>query len=232
MKSSTVWAMLVVLGALSVFAPPISSEVELGESRDEPGFAPTVPNPASAYCEKLGGITRAVDADHWGGASLGLCRLNDDGLIADWTLFRAAFGDVNEAVNAFLAGRWTPMSDPIENWAALHCVAAGGQVAEYREHLRPDSVVRLCEFSDASRIEVWTLFAGPSFYPELARALAPVASTGLVFRPCPWPRTCMAPCVPDDPPTVFCLTSDDDVETTTFACCCCGTGVNSYAPMP
>ena len=232
MKYRDVLTILVVAGALSVFAPPISSEVDFGKTDDAERLVPAMPNPAAQRCKKLGGISRAVDAMHWGGAQAGLCRLHDDSLITEWTLFRAAFGDMNEAVSAFLEGQWVPMAGPIESWGQQACVAAGGQVADYTEHLRPDSVVHLCEFPDASSIETWTLFSGPEFYPGLARALAPSSSAGLVYRPCPWPRTCMAPCVPDNPPGVFCLKPDDSVETTTFACCCCGSGVNSYAPLP
>ena len=191
-----------------------------------------MPNPASQRCENLGGISRTVDAVHWGGAQVGLCRLHDDSLITEWTLFRASLGDMNQAVSSFLEGQWVPMSGPIETWGQQACESAGGQISEYAEHLRPDSVVHLCEFPDTSSIETWTMFSGPGFYPDLGRALVPSSSAGLVYRPCPWPHTCMAPCVPTDPPSVFCLRLGDGVETTTFACCCYGSGVNSYAPLP
>jgi putative hemolysin len=227
----TLWTILVVAGALC-FAPPISSEVALGESDEAERLGPAIPDPASQRCERMGGISRAVDAVRWGGAQVGLCRLHDDSLVAAWTLFRAAFGDMNQAVSAFLEGRWIPMPGPVETWGTQACEAAGGQVAEYVVHLRPDSVVHLCEFPDLSSIETWTLFSGPEFYPELARALVPSSSSGLVFRPCPWPRTCMAPCIQNVPPDVFCLLPDDSVEMTSFPCCCCGSGINSFAPIP
>ena len=232
MKYRNLWATLVVVGALSVFTPAIASEVELRKAEEVEQPALTMPDPASQLCRRLGGISRAVDAAHWGGAQAGLCRLNDDSLVAEWTLFRASFGDMNQAVTAFLEGQWVPLAGPIETWGRQACESAGGQVVEYTEHLRPDSVVRLCEFSDASSIETWTMFSGPDFYPGLGRTLSPSNAAGLVYRPCPWPRTCMAPCIPDDPPGVFCLKPDDSVETTTFACCCCGSGINSYAPLP
>jgi putative hemolysin len=232
MKHRNVWAILIVGGALLLVAPPITSEVSLSRSQEGETFQPAIPNPASQRCLGLGGISKAVDRVQWGGAQTGLCRLRDDSLIAEWTLFRAGLGDANQAVGAFLEGHWIPMPGPIQTWAQQACEAAGGQVTEHVEHLRPNSVVRLCEFPDASAIEIWTLFSGPDFYPGLARALAPASSTGVVYRPCPWPQTCMAPCNPDAPADVFCLLPDDDVQITTFACCCCGSGINSFAPLP
>jgi putative hemolysin len=232
MKHGNVWAILVAAGALLIFAPPISSEVSFGKADEPERLVPAIPNPASQRCKNLGGISRTVDTDLWGGAQVGLCRLHDDSLITEWTLFRASLGDMNQAVSNFLEGRWVPMSGPIETWGRQACESAGGQVIEYAEHLRPDSIVHLCEFADASSIETWTMFSGPDFYPDLGRALEPAESAGLVYRPCPWPRTCMAPCVPNNPPNVSCRKPDGGMETTTFACCCCGSGVNSYAPLP
>lgn len=152
------------LTILVVFASPLDGD-DNGPARAG------LPNPAARHCVELGGISRSADAGVWGGAQLGLCRLRDDGVIASWTLFRAAQGERGKAVKTFLQSRWTPMSGPIETWAEQACTEAGGQVGEYVEHLRPSSVVRLCEFPDRSLIEVWTMFSGPNHYPELARTL-------------------------------------------------------------
>jgi hypothetical protein len=155
--------------------------------------------------------------------------MQDDGVIDEWTLFRAVNGDRGQAVDAFLAGNWMPMAGAIETWAEQACEAAGGWVAEYAEHLRPSSMIRMCEFPDASMIESWTMFAGPGLYPKLAGVLGPADLP--LFLHCPWPRTCMAPCQVDPPPEVLCRFTNGDVQVTSFACCCCGSGVNSYRPL-
>ena len=68
----------------------------------------------------------------------------------------------------------------------------------------------------------------------LGRTLQPPVDVtqGSGFQHCPWPRTCMAPCVLDAPATVLCQYPDGDVEPTSFACCCCGTGTNSFRLLP
>ena len=198
------------------------SAMGTGDSPSLPGS----PNPASQLCIDLGGVSRAADRDSWGGSQIGLCRLQDDSVIDEWTLFRAVHGSGSEAVIAFLVGTWTPMPGPIETWADQACEAAGGELLEVSEHLRPGSVIKLCEFPDASIVASWTMFGGPSFYRKLARSLDRVDLAA--FRHCPWPRTCMAPCQMDPPSEVLCRTPEGEVDVTSFACCCCGSGVNSY----
>jgi hypothetical protein len=114
----------------------------------------------------------------------------------------------------------------VESWADEACETAGGEPVEYTEHLRPGSVIELCEFPDGSVVESWTMFGGPSFYQKLARSLDTIDLAA--FRHCPWPRTCMAPCQMDPPPEVLCKTPGGELQVTSFACCCCGSGVNSY----
>lgn len=192
---------------------------------------PAAVNPAARQCTALGGISRSADLNYWGGAQLGLCRLPDDGIISDWTLLRTVQGIESKAVRAFAASRWTVSPGPIETWADQACAEAGGTVRDYAEHLRPSSIVRMCEFEDGSLVEAWTLFGGPSMYPELARALGVAAPAQLAFTPCPWPRTCMAPCIPGVPPQGLCLFPSGKVGATSFACCCCGAGTNLFAPF-
>jgi len=261
MRRSLVALVVSVLLAVSpaLGNPSPTDLTALDEGSDH---TPQIPDPATRVCIALGGIARSVDLDIWGGAPIGLCRLHDDALVADWTLFGGAFGAGNQAVEAFLAGQWTPTSEPIETWADQACVDAGGQIVEYVEHLRPDSIVRLCEFPDLSFIEAWTLFAGPDLYPELGRvlhwpgipgggigasplsvsagsfrAVGPAAGrpgfSGAPFQPCPGPRTCMAPCLQDAEPQVLCRGRDGRIEATTYACCCCGSSAGkAYAPLP
>jgi hypothetical protein len=57
-------------------------------------------------------------------------------------------------------------------------------------------------------------------------------SANPAFWRCPWPRTCMAPCILDAPAQVLCKYPDGKVRQTSFACCCCGSGLNSYKPLP
>jgi putative hemolysin len=191
----------------------------------------SMPNPAARHCLGIGGISKLADEGIWGGPPIGLCRLHDDSVIVDWTLFNATHGIENQAAEAFLAGEWEPMPGPIETWAEQACADAGGQVVAYVEHLRPSCVVHLCRFPDASAVETWTLFAGPGFYPELGSRVRPADLSDALFRHCPWPRTCMAPCLQDPPLQVLCKFPNGDVEPTSYACCCCGSGTNAYAPL-
>jgi len=221
------YAFLLALPLLAAVTPTVS---DTGADGSGPTFG--LPNPAASHCMGSGGIARVVDRDVWGGSQLGLCRLKDDGVIDDWTLLRASRGETSQAVEAFALGHWVPMPEPIESWAALTCASAGGVVVDTVEHLRPSSTIQLCEFLDGSSIEIWTLFGGPGLYPGLARRLGTERPADSPFWPCPWPRTCMAPCIEDASPQGLCRFTSGEVLATTFACCCCGSGVNSFAPLP
>lgn len=50
-----------------------------------------MPNPASVFCEKLGGTSEIVTERS--GGELGLCRLKNGNLIEEWTLYRLLEGD-------------------------------------------------------------------------------------------------------------------------------------------
>jgi putative hemolysin len=221
------YAFLLALPLLAVVSPTVSDAGADGSESTSFGL----PNPAAQHCIGVGGIVRAVDRDGWGGPQLGLCRLKDDGVIDEWTLFRASHGQSSQAVDAFALGHWVPMPEPIESWAALACASAGGVVVDTVKHLRPSSAIQLCEFLDGSSIELWTMFGGPGLYPGLARRLGVESPGDSQFWPCPWPRTCMAPCIDDAPPQGLCRLTSGEVLPTTFACCCCGSGVNSFAPL-
>ena len=132
-------------------------------------FDARIPNPASEFCVTLGGISTIADVGAWGGAQIGLCRLSDDAVIESWTLWRAVRNNRLQAIETFEAGQWRPRPGPIETWADDACEEAGGLVVECAMHLRPSTIVRMCEFPDRSMIEIWTAFGGPGFYPKLAR---------------------------------------------------------------
>lgn len=227
-------ATLVIAGFVLAALPLGSVAEPIADEADGDLSASTAPNPAARLCIALGGINKQADEGAWGGPPIGLCRLHDDAVIADWSLFDALFGSGSQAAGFFLGGHWSPGPGSIENWADEACAAAGGQVIEYVEHLRPSSAIRLCAFPDGTQVETWTMFSGPGHYPQLGRILQPtvISTHGTVFEHCPWPRTCMAPCIEDAPATVLCEFPDGHVEATSYACCCCGSGTNSYAPLP
>ncbi|XXY52790.1 DUF333 domain-containing protein [Sorangium sp. So ce269] len=50
------------------------------------GPALAIPNPASVFCEEVGG--RSIIASEPGG-DVGICRLSDGSIVEEWTLFRA-----------------------------------------------------------------------------------------------------------------------------------------------
>src|SRR5580693_2951309 len=74
------------LAILVAVAPPASA--------DEAGLA----NPASEFCGRMRGNTEILTAPD---GQIGFCRL-DRALIEEWTLMRAANGDSQEAVDAYL----------------------------------------------------------------------------------------------------------------------------------
>ena len=53
---------------------------------DSNGYA--MPNPASVFCKKMGGMGFNADEGKFGGNQYGLCRLQDNSLIIEWTLHR------------------------------------------------------------------------------------------------------------------------------------------------
>ena len=55
-----------------------------------PGIAQAMPNPASAFCGKMGG--RSVMAKLPDGATVGLCYLPGNKIVEEWTLFRMMNG--------------------------------------------------------------------------------------------------------------------------------------------
>lgn len=130
-----------------------------------------IPNPASTACVKAGGSLLSFAEGSWHGSQWGICSFADNAMIGDWTLLGALQGEKSIAVTSFLAGAWEPAEGPIEGWAALRCEARGGKVMKMVDRLKPSVNFQTCHFEDGSQIEVWTLFAGPAGYPELAKKL-------------------------------------------------------------
>lgn len=84
-----------------------------------------------------------------------------------------------------------------------------------------------------SRVALAALLAGVILSGGLTVLANPGSEGRGGFSACPFPRTCMAPCILDRPPTVLCKLAGGPVVRTTYACCCCGSagGRNSVKPL-
>lgn len=153
---------------LSVFA--FLSSLALSSAAQAGGSSSVGPaNPASLLCAKLGGKYASgfePAGEH------GLCQFGR-AMIGEWTLWRHKNGIPQEAVQVFLLsqemlGEYQPM---IPNPASVHCGKVGGQVLIVAD--RNGGQFGLCNFSDGSSIEEWTLFIGAAdkANKQLVRAL-------------------------------------------------------------
>jgi uncharacterized protein len=127
-------------------------------------------NPASVYCDQVGGQGIPIDSGGFGGDQAGFCRLSDGSLMEEWTLFRAK-DQASLAATNFLQAEWHEMHGDIATWANQNCEQLGGKVETWTEHIRPSLKYSICQFNDKSAVEIWTLYAGPSYYPKLAKLL-------------------------------------------------------------
>ncbi len=126
-------------------------------------------HPSAKYCLDRGGQGTIVDIDYFGGNQGGICRLSDDSIIETMTFWRQS-QEPTIAFTKFLAASWhTYEGLPIEKWAEKNCLGLGGKIVVVSPHLRPSVKYQLCEFSDRSAVEVWTLMSGSGYYPELAK---------------------------------------------------------------
>lgn len=133
------------------------------------GITVGVPDPASVFCNEHGGMLVSMRTL---GGEYALCRLHDDSLIEEWTLFEAnELHGINKAKQFFLAAPWRNFQGLVEMTADENCKSLGGDVRVDRETWRPTTRHRVCKFDDRSTIEVWTLFWGAPHYRELADLL-------------------------------------------------------------
>lgn len=112
-----------------------------------------VGNPAAELCEKLKGKSEIFNSAR---GQLGLCEFGA-GQVEEWTLWRNRAGTSQLAIDAF----FNPMVRPAWNGgnpASEYCEAAGG-TSTLIEHI-DGGHDGLCQFSDNSAIEEWTLFRG------------------------------------------------------------------------
>lgn len=131
--------------------------------------ADAMPDPSTTYCVSLGGRNVIVlDANE---DESGLCRLNDDSVIEQWTLYSRT----NMATQAFLNAK--PDFSNIthesqsEAWETTSCISKGGNIVLYPEPYRRTLKWAMCQFKDNSTIEARTLAYGPDYYPVLKKAL-------------------------------------------------------------
>ena len=115
-----------------------------------------VPNPSSVFCNDSGGTFELFTSTS---GQSGYCRL-DRALIEEWTFWRVVKQETPKmATRAYLDH--VPFEQPyfIANPASQYCVQVGGSL-RIANSIKGDQV-GLCEFSDRSEIEEWTLFRGP-----------------------------------------------------------------------
>jgi putative hemolysin len=133
-----------------------------------------IPNPASTLCAELGGTNQSYVRED--GGAISLCAFNDElylnGLIEEWTLFRhKQEGAVqSQAVKAYFDH--VPYKAPgglVGHPALQYCMQVGGVRIIIEASTGDQSGV--CEFSDGSQIEEWTLFRGPEIHQSLSKVL-------------------------------------------------------------
>ena len=114
------------------------------------------PNPASEFCQQKGGVTTIVTDQ--GRNQIGMCSFGR-GKIEEWTFHKQLNGAPQIAVTTFLSH---PAGSPIGggfNPASVYCNQVGGETIIIETSSGQSA---MCEFSDYSHIEEWTLFRGPS----------------------------------------------------------------------
>ncbi len=153
--------MLVISGlsfllAASSFADPCCKASRGG------GSSVGVPNPASVYCVKVArgkeiNLTSQLGEE-------GYCVFKGGATIDSWTLFRIGGKQPQIALDVYLTAKRGLKSRPrnprglvgMPNPASAFCAQVGGQSVIVEDSEGAQSGV--CEFSDHSQIEEWTLF--------------------------------------------------------------------------
>ncbi|WP_437753138.1 DUF333 domain-containing protein [Sorangium sp. So ce1389] len=134
------------------------------------GPALAIPNPASVFCEEVGGSS--IIASEAGG-DVGICRLSDGSIVEEWTLFRAVRSrEVGKALREFVKSTPAPLPGAHVTWAEQRCAAAGGHTRTWSSVASPGTSVAMCTFDDGTAIGTWTLFGGRGRYPVFAAVLS------------------------------------------------------------
>ncbi|MBF0209240.1 MAG: DUF333 domain-containing protein [Oligoflexia bacterium] len=141
--------------------------------------AEAIPNPASKNCVRLGGTLTIVKLQgndgRFNGGEIGICFFGR-GIIEEWTLFRyVVSGKEQKAVHVYFNPAEVGVADDssvvgIPSPAAKYCQEQGGKSVTVIDQVGAQS--SLCEFSDRSMIDEWTLFRG--FKDEVNKKLTAV----------------------------------------------------------
>ena len=122
-----------------------------------------LPNPAAVQCGNLGGTVLILNGS---AGQAGFCQLGR-AMIEEWTLDRATTGyGCQLAVTTYLthpAGSSpgaTPSGAELPNPASAYCAAVGGTSVNYTD--ASGNAYGICQFSDNSSIDEWTLYRGPN----------------------------------------------------------------------
>jgi uncharacterized protein len=126
-----------------------------------PSVTPETPligmaNPASVYCEWMGGKLEMRNDDK--GGQTGVCAFKDGSQCEEWTFFRGECQPASPQERKQVLGMPNP--------ASVLCEQRGGHI-EMRgdESKRSDSLVGMCVFDDGSECEEWALFRGECHAP-------------------------------------------------------------------
>jgi putative hemolysin len=130
------------------------------------GQAQALPNPSAGYCVEVGATLVHLQGPH---TDTYFCAV-DNGLIEQWTLFRAAKLHLPSlATQRFLDHGPYHRSLKAQDGGRSFCKACGGR------HLHASSPdgkdIGVCHFNDSSVIGSYTLWLGASAYPRLADLL-------------------------------------------------------------
>ncbi|WP_437949436.1 DUF333 domain-containing protein [Sorangium sp. So ce296] len=136
----------------------------------EAGPSLAIPNPASVFCEEVGGRLIIVREP---GGDVGICRFSDGSIVEEWTLYRAVRSrEGGKALREFVKSTAAPLPGAHATWAEQRCAASGGQAQTWSSVGSPSVSVAMCSFDDRTAIGAWTLFGGRGRYPVLAAVLS------------------------------------------------------------
>ena len=135
---------------LSIFSFVSSLAVAGGAGTVGPG------NPSAQLCSDLKGTTEYVKDQK--GNDLALCVL-DGAYVGQWTLFRHLKNKNHQLALEIFSGHPEARNLDEANPAGDYCTRVGGKISFGLDG--DENKIGLCNFSDGSMIEAWTLLQGP-----------------------------------------------------------------------
>ena len=112
-------------------------------------------NPASQFCADQGGVIKIYKSND---GEVGYCNLKD-ALVEEWTLYRAVKLSTAQKALAVYLSHPAKSGGRVGNPASGYCAQVGGA---NKMVTSPLGEIGVCEFSDHSAIDEWTLFNGPA----------------------------------------------------------------------